>query len=170
MNLPSTGWGSSTRGLGALISALVRYPEISSVQYNPDNRTLSATFILRCRLDEPAWQELHGQIRDVLVEYRWLTARPLAHIELSYLELDSVTSIELIRDVLTLSVEEIGMVIEVLRDAHGADLVADSHDLLEEELMLQEETIQASLEDMKGGGAGSLVALRDEGRVVVFNT
>lgn len=170
MQVPASGWGSSTRGLGTLIAVMMRYPEVSSVQYDPDDKTLSVSFILRRALEEPTWQGLADHLSDVLTTYRAVTGRPLGTIALSRLSLGSVTGLELTRDVLTVSVEEVGMTIEVLRDLFDTDVLADPHDLLEEEMLLQEETIQESLEAIVQGGSGHLVALRDEGRVVVFNT
>ncbi len=170
MNLSSSGWGSSTRGLGALITVMMRYPEINSVQFNPDDRTLNMTFIVRKTLDEATWQQFNDQLQDVLQTYRWVTERPLTDINLDRLEWDTATIIELRRDIETVSVEEVGMMIEILHDWFEQDVVTDSHDLLEEELMLQEETIQANLEALGQESHGHLVALRDEGRVVVFNT
>ncbi|PSR33302.1 MAG: hypothetical protein C7B44_14765 [Sulfobacillus thermosulfidooxidans] len=170
MNLSSSGWGSSTRGLGALITVMMRYPEINSVQFNPDDRTLNMTFIVRKTLEEDVWQRFQLQLQDVLQTYRWVTGRPLSQISLDRLEWDTATIIELRRDIETVSVEEVGMMIEILHDWFEQDVVMDSHDLLEEELMLQEETIQANLEALTKDAHGHLVALRDEGRVVVFNT
>ncbi|AUW93764.1 hypothetical protein [Sulfobacillus sp. hq2] len=170
MNLSSSGWGSSTRGLGALITVMMRYPEINSVQFNPDDRTLNMTFIVRKTLGEDVWQRFQLQLQDVLQTYRWVTGRPLSQISLDRLEWDTATIIELRRDIETVSVEEVGMMIEILHDWFEQDVVMDSHDLLEEELMLQEETIQANLEALTKDAHGHLVALRDEGRVVVFNT
>ncbi len=148
----------------------MRYPEISSVQYNVEDSTLSATFLLRCTLGPQPFESLQNQLVEVLETYRLVTRRPLDVVEVHHLVIDQVTEVELIRDIKTLSVEEIGMAIEVLRDTFTSDLISDTHDLLEEELMLQEENIQAGLEALKSDEARRLVALRDEGHVMVFNT
>lgn len=168
--ISSASWGSSTRGLGTLIAVIMRYPEISSVQYNVEDSTLSATFLLRRTLEPQPFETLVNQLVEVLETYRLVTRRPLKAVEVRHVAIDQVTEVELIRDIETLSVEEIGMTIEVLRDAFTSDLILDSHDLLEEELLLQEENIQAGLEALKRDDARRLVALRDEGRLMVFNT
>ncbi len=168
--LSSASWGSSTRGLGTLIAVMMRYPEISSVQYNVEDSTLSCTFILRRSLEESLFQSLEAQVTEVLETYRVVTRRPLTAIRMTHVVMDQATEIELVRDTETVSIEEVGMAIEILRDVFEQDLMSDSHDLLEEDLMLQEENIQAGLEALKRDDAGRLVALRDEGRVMVFNT
>lgn len=168
--LSSASWGSSTRGLGTLIAVMMRYPEISSVQYNVEDSTLSCTFILRRNLESTVYHAMADQLTEVLETYRAVTRRPLRYIKVTHVVMDQATEIELVRDADTLSIEEVGMAIEVLRDLFEQDLMTDSHDLLEEELMLQEENIQAGLEVLKRDDAGRLVALRDEGRVMVFNT
>lgn len=168
--MPSFGWGGSTRGLGTLIAVMMRYPEVSAVQCDPEANTMSITFILPRAIEETLWQGFSDQLQEVLGSYRDITGRPLHHLELNRTEFGDVTSIELRRDTKTVSVEEVGMAIEVLRDAFDGGAIADPHDLLEEEMMLQEETIQERLADLIQHGCGQLVALRDEGRVVVFNT
>ncbi len=148
----------------------MRYPEISSVQYNVEDSTLSATFLLRRTLEPEPFEALLNQMVEVLETYRLVTRRPLDVVQVNHVVIDQVTELELVRDIKTLSVEEIGMAIEVLRDTFSSDLISDSHDLLEEELLLQEENIQAGLEALKRDDVGRLIALRDEGRVMVFNT
>ena len=148
----------------------MRYPEISSVQYNVEYSTLSATFLLRRTMEVQPFEVVVNQLVEVLETYRLVTRRPLKVVDVQHVVNDQVTEVELIRDIETLSVEEIGMTIEVLRDTFTSDLILDSHDLLEEELLLQDENIQAGLEALKRDDARRLVALRDEGRLMVFNT
>ncbi len=170
LNMPSSGWGTSIRGLGTLIAVVMRYPEVSSMQYNPESETLTLAFIVRRNLEPSVWSELDLAIREILVAYRSLTRTPLEMLELDAMTVESVTVIEVTRDAKTLSVEEVGMLIEMLRDRFEFDVAADPNDLLEEEMLVQEENIQAGLEALNKGSNGQLVALREDGRVVVFKT
>ncbi|MCY0881820.1 MAG: hypothetical protein OWS74_07475 [Firmicutes bacterium] len=169
MNNP-VNWGSSPRGLGTLISVVVRYPEISSVRYDPDNQMLGVSFVLKRTLDRLTWRAFRSYLTEVLKTYRAVTKQPLKRVRLSRLELEQATALTLERDVATIAVEEIGMAIEVLHERFGSDLAVDSHDIVEEELFLQEESLQANLESLGNGVHGPVVAMREEGRVViVFN-
>lgn len=170
MHMPSFGWGGSTRGLGTLIAVLMRYPEVSSVQCNPEAKTLQVTFVIRGAISGDTWNALHENAQAALESYRHMTKRPLNTIELAHDVSSDVTTVELIRDTETVSVEEIGILIEILRDHAALTVLYDPHDLLEEDMMVQEETIQERLQTLIQEGSGQLVAMRDEGRVLIFNT
>lgn len=153
-----------------MIAVMMRYPEMSSVQYQPEDGTLTMVFILRRSLSDEEWGSWAPATCELLETYRHLTGTPPTVLELRRTSVDHSTMIELVRDVKTVSVEEAGMMIEILRDQFGPDLVADPHELLEEEMIVQEENIQANLEALKKGASGQLVALRDDGRVMVYKT
>lgn len=170
MHMPSYGWGGSTRGLGTLIAVLMRYPEVSSVQCNPEAKTIQVTFVVRGAISDAAWERVSDESQTALASYRHMTKRPLTTIDLIHDVSGAVTTIELTRDTDTVSVEEIGILIEILRDHAELTVLFDPHDLLEEDMMVQEETIQERLQDLIQEGSGQLVALRDEGRVLIFNT
>lgn len=170
MHLPSFGWGGSTRGLGTLIAVLMRYPEVSSVQCSPEARTIQVTFVIRGEVATKASHKILEDVRESLVAYRQMTKRPLSLIDLTKDVSSDVTTIELTRDTDTVSVEEIGICIEILRDQADLTVLYDPHDLLEEDMMVQEETIQERLQTLVQEGSGQLVAMRDEGRVLIFNT
>jgi hypothetical protein len=170
MHMPSFGWGGSTRGLGTLIAVLMRYPEVSSVQCNPEAKSLQVTFVLRGAVDSAKWQDVRDEAMTALTIYRDMTKRPVQSIELTCEASGDVTTLELTRDTDTVSVEEIGILIEILRDHADFTVLYDPHDLLEEDMMVQEETIQERLQTLIQEGSGQLVAMRDEGRVLIFNT
>lgn len=170
MHMPSFGWGGSTRGLGTLIAVIMRYPEVSSVQCTPESKTMQVTFVVRGAVSDDTWATLVDEGVTALASYRHMTRRPLTTVELSRDIAGGVTTVELTRDTDTVSVEEIGILIEILRDHAELTVLYDPHDLLEEDMMVQEETIQERLQALIQEGSGQLVALRDEGRVLIFNT
>jgi hypothetical protein len=164
------GYGH-TRGVSTLIAVLVRYPEVSSLNFDPETNILTVSFCINARLDEARRHHLEAAVREVLQAYReMIDAPPATVFTLQCDSMESVTVISLARDVETLAVEEVGLAIELLRDEAGPELVTDPNDLIEEELIAQEETIQATLESLKDTPGGSLLALREEGRILVFNT
>lgn len=165
----TSGWGASLRGLGALISVTVRYPEVASVQYDPERGTLTVSFLLRAVRTEAQWSELLASLDDLLATYHQLIGHRILTQTVTYTTLEGITSLEFQRDRDTLSVEEVGLVIEFLREQFGQDVISDPHELMEEDLLLQEETINASLEALHHGEERRLIALREEGRVLVYN-
>ena len=152
------------------MAVVMRYPEVSSLQYNPESGTLTLAFLVRRSWDMAASAELESTIGEILSAYRSITKTPLETLAVDFMTLEGVTVVEVRRDAKTLSVEEAGMLIEVLRDRFAFDLAADPNDLLEEEMVVQEENIQAGLESLKKVAKGNLVAMREDGRVLVFRT
>lgn len=153
-----------------MIAVMMRYPEMSSVQYLPEDGTLTMVFMLRRSLSDREWATFAATACELLETYRHLTGTLPTVLEVRRTSVDQSTLVEVVRDVQTVSVEEAGMLIEVLRDQYGGDLVADPHELLEEDMIVQEENIQANLEALKKAASGQLVALRDDGRVMVYKT
>jgi hypothetical protein len=167
----SNGWATSPRSVGTLIAVLVRYPEVSSLDFVPGDGLLTLSFCLRTELTPATFQALRDRLHEALETYRALIRAPEPiHCEFSQDSMQSVAILTLTRDIETLTVEEVGMVIEILRDEFGQDLVADPNELAEDEMLAQEETIQATLESLQESPGARLFALRDEGRVFVFNT
>jgi hypothetical protein len=164
-------WTTHTRGVSTLIAVLVRYPEVSSLNFDPESGILTVSFCLNTVLDDARRDALHDMVDEVLSAYREMIGAPAPLTAAWQVDsMETLTVLSLIRDVETLSIEEVGLTIELLREFAGSELVADPNDLAEDELMVQEETIQATLESLKESPGGSLLALREEGHILVFNT
>lgn len=83
-------------------------------------------------------------------------------------QLEYFTIMEFHRDVISFSQKEISLLIALLKEDFDATLVIDEDDLLlMDDPTLHEELVSYLLENVKANI--ELVALRDEGRVVVFN-
>jgi hypothetical protein len=165
------GFGANPRGVGALIAVLVRYPEVSSLELDAHQGVLALSFCCRGAVSAEQFAALHEAWNESMLTYRDCLRLPdprLATLDLDVVE--AVSTVILTRDVESLTVEEVGLTIEILREQVGSELVADPADLVEEEWMAQEETIQATLETLRDTPGGRLFALREEGRVLVFNS
>lgn len=164
------------RGVGALIASLVRYPELSSLDFQPEGGEggrVTLSFCLRGRLPHDRAAALADALMEVLLTYHHLLRFPLAGdgvAEFTTEYVEPLTILRLARDVESLSPDEVGMVIDLLRDQCGVDLLMDPNDFSEDDLLDQEETIQAALDSLGQEPGRRLFALREEGRVLVFNT
>lgn len=89
------------------------------------------------------------------------------------MDFDSVSIVEISRDVATLTQEEISLIIELARAALGPDLItegAGEEGEFEEELVYQDEMIATMLDDLRESvQQRKLIGFREEGRVLVFN-
>lgn len=158
-------------GVNLLISILVRYPEIGTINFDPINSSIKLTFMLS---GIPAPQEfalIRRLILDSITAFHMLEGYTpeAADVELS--TYDQVAMLHMVRDVHTLSKGEIALVITLLRDRFKDRLVIDYNDSMQEEdLLIQEELIDDMLESMKRQYSGnSLIGIREDGRVLVFN-
>lgn len=158
-------------GANLLISILVRYPEIGTINYDADNGSIVLTFMLS---GIPAADELarfKTKLLDSIAAYHSLEGIDGASTALKCSTCDHVAMLTLRRDVATLSRGEMALVIALLREDLQDRLVADENDaILEEDLQVQEEVIGDMLESMKKAHNGNgLIGIREDGRVLVFN-
>lgn len=157
--------------VGLLISILVRYPEVGTINYDPIRQQIKFTFILSGVLDGTKLDNFKKVMLNSIDSYNHLEHRYTAMAEINYIINEQFTMCEIIRDVDTLSQEEISMVIELVQGSFKQVLVLEKNDyLLEEDLLMQEEMIEHMLENIKASSPEkNLIAFREEGRVLVFN-
>jgi len=162
---------SVSRSAGLLVSILVRYPELGTINYDPEQHCLRFTFLLTRLLPDGEFRSWREKLEASLEAYWYLEKRSPMAFDIQQSTFGKITVLEITRDVGTLTQEEISLVIDLLREEFGALLMTDGNDtVMEEDLMLQEELIGQMLEDFKvTRQERKLIAFREEGRVLVFN-
>ena len=161
-----------SKSVSLLISILVRYPEVGSLHYDPQEQAMRFTFLLAQALSEADFAQLEQRLAGSLDALSYLESRPPRQFRLERSVLgDHLTMIEMHRDVGSLTQEEISLVITLIRSTFRQELIIDPGDsLYEDELALQDEMIEQMLEDLRDSRSDRrLVAFREEGRVLVFN-
>lgn len=157
--------------IGLLISILVRYPEVGTINYDPIKQNLKFTFIFSCELEEAKLVNFKKKVIESIETYSNLEGRTPTFIDVSYCLCESFTMFEITRDVGTLTQEEISLAIDLVYINFEQHLVTEKNDyLMEEDLIMQEELIERMLENLKTSfPEKNLIAFREEGRVLVFN-
>ncbi len=157
--------------IGLLISILVRYPEVGTINYDPKQQDLKFTFIFSRVLDEKELTNFKTELIQVIDTYNYLEGKEIIIADVNHLFCDNFTMLEVRRDVNTLTQEEIALIIEVVEKCFKQNLVADQNEyMMEEDLIMQEELIEHMLENLKSASLErNLIAFREEGRVLVFN-
>ena len=160
-----------TDTVGLLISILVRYPEVATINFDPENHLLKFTFMYSQVLNEAELDNLKTKLFDSIDVYNYLEGKETRHVSLSHQVCDDLTLIEVQRDVDTLAQEEITLIVEMFHQYLNTNPVIEiSEQMLEEDLIAQEEFIEHMLESVKFSSQDKyLVAFREEGRVLVFN-
>lgn len=159
-----------SESIGLLISLLVRYPEVGTINYEPKTRVLKFTFIVKEALAPEKVAALKKKLSSCLGAFAFLTkkGRRLASLEASTHE--NFTFLEIKRDVASLTEEEISLIIGLMREEFGQSLITEQNDpLLEEELLAEGDLIGHMLENVKEKTPEKrLIAFREEGKVLVF--
>ncbi|SMC64583.1 hypothetical protein [Sporomusa malonica] len=159
-------------GANLLISMLVRYPEIGTINFDPEANSLALTFMISGIPTAKEFEVAKQLIINSIAAYQLLEGVTNGRIDVDLSSYEQVAMLTIRRDVHTMSRGEIGLTIKLLRDRFADRLVADRNDaMLEEDLLFQEEVIEDMLENMrrKDHDDHSLIGIREDGRVFVFN-
>ncbi len=154
-----------------LTSILLCYPEIATINLDHKSCMVRFTFYLSSSLSKKAVDSFKKRLQQSLHAYYYLINKDVEACSLSFQTLDCFTTLDFQRDVLTLTQKEIALIIALLREQFGDNLITDEDDdLVVDDLSLHEELIGRMLEHTQEASANSrLIALRDEGRVLVYN-
>lgn len=160
-----------TGSVALLISILIRYPEVATINFDPEKQVLKFTFILSKVLEFEEFEEVEDKLIKSIEVFNTLESKKVSLSIVKYHVYDNLTLIEIQRDVNTLVQEEIALIVELFRCYFPKNLIVEKDEgIIEEELVVQEEIIEHMLESVRrAAGDKCLFAFRDEGRVLVFN-
>lgn len=157
-----------------LISMLVKYPEIGTINFDPENNNIKITFIMLKLIGEQVLEKFRGTLLSCLKTFYYLEGKQPDSLEVNYSFCEDITLLEYIRDVSTLTSEEISLTIEAVKEGFAEYLLSDSGDdnnrEVEDELLEDDELIGKLLDNVRYAAADKkLIAFREEGRVMIFN-
>ncbi len=159
-------------GANLIISMLVRYPEIGTINFNPEANSLKLTFMISGIPTVEEFESTKRLIINSIAAYHMLQGITDNNVDIELSSYEKVAMVTFIREVQTLSRGEINLVIKLLREHFSDRLVTDHNDaMLEEDLLFQEEVIEDMLENVRKqyNDHHSLIGIREDGRVFVFN-
>jgi len=157
------------KSIGYLFSILVRCSEVGTVKYDPRVQTLRYSMLLIGTLTDTEFSTLRTALTDTLTVYNLLERRHPTILEIEREEFGELTALFITRDTTTISPPEVWTVFEFMRDRFPDRLVSESVDQGgDDDLQAQDEMIEEILTNMEGRSARNLIAIREEGRVMVF--
>lgn len=158
-------------GVNLLISILVRYPEIGTISFDPDNNWLKLTFMMSTIPSQTEFLNIKNLLLNSVIAYTTLEDVSFKTLDIQLDTYDQVAMLSIFRDVHTISKNEIALLITLLRGKFKNHLITDYNDsLLEEDLLIQEEVIEDMLTSIKKHHTENrLIGIREDGRVLVFN-
>lgn len=157
---------------GLLISILVRYPEISSINLNQNSNDLKFTYTIAKEIEKEDSISLIKNLIDAIETYNYLEEQKAQTLNINDYRWSGVTVVEIFRDLQSLTQEEISLHIEILKQHLSNFLSIDEKQkLFDHEIEEHDILIFNMLERIRDCNVDkSLMAVRDEGKVLVFNT
>lgn len=161
---------SSTNHGNLLATILVRHSQIGTLQVLPNSRCLRFGFFVKGSWDPSTFQEFSGYLSESIEALVFLAGKELTVMDLRVLEYGDFSVIELDRDMASISPQEISLVVLLLQERFGSDLIASDNDGDVEDIAWYDDFIQHILEDINGGTPlDELIGFREGGRILVFN-
>jgi len=151
---------------GLLVSILLRYPEVVTISCSQEHQTMRLKFLV---VKECGFEALQIKLRQALELFHQIEGRKiqLFNVEKFEQELDLIM---ISRDLSSITHTEINLIVEIMKSELGAKLIADECSLPEEEVILQEEIINHMMAAVRSNGTEkNITAVREDGRVLVFN-
>jgi len=160
-------------GVNLLVSILLRYPEIGTVSFDPEEHCLKFKIMLSALPTNNDFLTIKNLIIDSITAYNILEGFPskMKRYDLELSPYGQVGIINIIRDIYTISKDEITLLTTLLRDHLHNYLIIETNDTLSDsDFQLQEEVIEDMLEKIKHyPRLSELIGIREESRILVFN-
>ena len=151
---------------GLLVSILLRYPEVGTISCCQKQQALVLKFLVT---KDCKYEELKDKLTQSLEMFHKIEGRKmqLFSIERQEQELDLLV---ITRDLGSITQNEMNLIVETIKNELEKQLIIDDNNLVEEEIIFQEEMINHMLAAIRSNGTEkNITAIRDDGRVLVFN-
>lgn len=154
-----------------LISLLLRFPEIGSVRFLPEDGRIAFTFLLRQAKGHVCLAAFERSVHAHLDAFSRVNGGRTGFVSVEFKTYGELSIVEVVREVASFSRHELSLLISLIRDCFGEALVVETVESLRvDEQIAEEELIDDILEDVRVSGPWrELMGFRDAGRVLVFN-
>ncbi|AET68968.1 hypothetical protein Desor_3479 [Desulfosporosinus orientis DSM 765] len=155
-------------GVGLLTSILMRYSEVGSVHYWREEHALKFTFMVEQIVDVT---ELYELLKPALEFFHKLEGLRMRLFDIKCRTEESICVVTITRDLSSMTQREVGLIVELLKGKYKKHMIFDELYLPKDEQIYQEEQISQMLTSIKTKDINkNIIALRDEGKVLVFKT
>lgn len=164
------GGEPSARTIQLLVSYAIRYPEITTVRYDPVHQALRLSFLVKGYMEDEDFAAAAARIRETLEVYHLMNQRQAEVLEVTRSALGELNVIAVERDVQSLTPEELFTVVETVRSLFPNRVMAEPLEYFgEEELMAQDDLIEEVMASLSGRRQQpNLIAIRENGRLMIF--
>ncbi|HEU4964106.1 MAG TPA: hypothetical protein VFV52_09695 [Bacilli bacterium] len=157
-------------GTNLLISLLIRYPELSSLRYNPKTGEMSFTILITGEVLTAQQEEFRAFVARYFAACRELDRNFAELGRITHTMMEGVTMLVYEQHVDVLTIMEVRLFTQLVVEFYQAAVVGEMLGLHEEEMEAQEEIIEHLLGQKETlRQEASIVAYRDGGKVFVYN-
>lgn len=149
------------------VSILVRFPQIGTIRYDPETSALRLAFLLKAT--DQSFQIFARRVESHLALFHSLRQEEIAVASLKKSETGELTTLEVIRDLASLSLSELNLIVQLVRDYYGDALVQEGPTMTEEDELEQNLLIENLLMSSAWRPLERLMGFRENGRVLVFS-
>jgi hypothetical protein len=173
-NTSNTTDPRSSDGVSLLISILVRFPQIGTIQFDSKKRLLSLNFMLSQTVPSTDLDSFQKTIAANLKAYHYITGKKPSCVKIETKQpYDKFCMLSIVRDLASLSKGEITLISTLLAEKFHDCLILDDSEFVPDfvdELDFPDELIDSMFEVVRAQRAAkNLTALRENGRVLVFS-
>lgn len=157
-------------GLDALMSAFIRYAELSAVKFDAVRDIIKIELALDTSLTEEQGNRfIIACHQSMALFYKMSNIKPI-HISLKFIEHAGITILRLYRDSKTLMEDEIELFIKLVRQEFASWLIRDDNDIVTTAILNGDEEKHLINKIRQSHDCyHNLFIYRDQGRVFVFN-
>ena len=164
----------SSDGVSLLISILVRFPQIGTIHFESKNRILRLNFMLSRSIPSEEIKEIQARMADHIKAYHHVTGRNPTCVKFDCKQpYEKFCVFSLFRDLASLSKGELSLLITLITERFQDCLIIDDQDSLPDFMDdpgFPDDFIDSMLENVRfQRTAKNLTAMRENGRVLVFN-
>ena len=151
---------------GLLVSILLRYPEVGTISCSQKQQALVLKFLVA---KDCEYEGLKCKLTQALEMFHKIEGRKMKLLSIERYQRD-LDLLVITRDLGSITQNEVNLIVEIIKKELGKQLIIDESSLLEEEIVFQEEVINHMLAAIRSNGTEkNITALREDGRVLVFN-
>ena len=161
-------------GVSLLISILMRFPQIGTIHFESKNRILRLNFMLSRSVPPAEIQEIQKKMAEHIKAYHHVTGRKPTCVKFECKQpYEKFCIFSLFRDLASLSKGELSLIISLVTERFTDSLIIDDQDSLPDFMDdpgFPDDFIDSMLENVRfQRSAKNLTAMRENGRVLVFN-
>ncbi|HEY0799017.1 MAG TPA: hypothetical protein VGD50_07690 [Candidatus Baltobacteraceae bacterium] len=161
----------SSDAVGLIVALLVRFPEIATVLAHPIDGTLDFSFVVNAKIDAEGKRAVRELVTEHVRSLLELAGETHDVLEVTSEVAERMTFVHVLRDVRTMSREELVLLTSLLGEHFGPKLMKSPapDESIDEDPAAQDELVEYALEALRDPSQQkSLVGFREEKRVLVY--